>query len=284
MKKNILFALFFILSFVMVSPPALAAHPLQLVVDGVVVKTDISPEMKNNRLMVPLRVVSENLGAQVKWAGPYVTLTKKNLNVTIAKNNFTAVKNGKTIALDAKPYLKNNRLFVPLRFVAETLGCSVGYQNSTVTVNASPLIIDGVKINTLQQEYHMTMGGVVQHVYGSAYNESIYNLIVSNSGAVVEEPAEYDWFFYLDNPGSYYKRGQYDFLDKDGKTIRRFDIYTRNNAFPAEMLVSYPKFLVYDATTDKWRLFGDTANQNIWNVMDNAFKNGFVKIISDTVV
>ena len=35
------------------------------------------------------------------------------------------MKNGKTVLFDVKPYLKNNRMMVPLRFIAETFGCNV---------------------------------------------------------------------------------------------------------------------------------------------------------------
>ncbi|WP_376771996.1 stalk domain-containing protein [Paenibacillus rhizosphaerae] len=42
------------------------------------------------------------------------------------------MKNGKPALLDATPYIKNDRIMVPLRFIAETFNCSVAFKNSTV--------------------------------------------------------------------------------------------------------------------------------------------------------
>jgi hypothetical protein len=181
--------------------------------------------MKNNRTMVPLRVISENLGAAVSWSRTEVTLTKGDMKVILKLNSATAEKNGAKFTLDAKPYMNNNRIIVPLRFIAETFGCKVNYSNSTVTVDTKPLFIDGVKVKALQHEYHMTMGGVVQQIRGNAYNEAIYNIFVKNKGSKVEAPENYSWMYFMDYPGTYYKEGQYDFLDAEGKSLKRFDNY-----------------------------------------------------------
>ena len=45
----------------MTSSPAYAAD-FQIKVDGVTIASDVNPEVKSNRTMVPLRVISENLG------------------------------------------------------------------------------------------------------------------------------------------------------------------------------------------------------------------------------
>lgn len=233
--------------------------------------------------MVPLRVISENLGAKVNWSDSEITLTKKDMQIILKLNNNKTMKNGKTVLIDVKPYIKNNRIFVPLRFLAETFGCDVNYTNSTVTVDTEPLVIDGVKVKALQQEYHMTMGGVVQQIKGNAYNKDIYNIFIENKGSEVEAPENYSWQYTMDTLGSYYKVGQYDFLDFEGNSIKRFEIYTLNKTFPEELLKRYPEVLLYDATENQWYLFSDTASQSINQIVDSADQNGFLKIISNTV-
>ncbi|WP_268625196.1 copper amine oxidase N-terminal domain-containing protein [Paenibacillus alvei] len=111
--------------------------------------------------MVPLRVISENLGATVNWSNSEITLTKDNMKVILILNSTSAKKNGQKITLDVKPYVKINRIYVPLRFIAETFGCKIDYSNYTVSVETKPLVIDGVKIKALQYEIHMIMGGIV---------------------------------------------------------------------------------------------------------------------------
>lgn len=242
------------------------------------------PETMNNRTMVPLRFISENLGAKVDWSNSEVTLSKSDMRVLLKLNNATAMKNGKTVLIDVKPYLKHNRVMVPLRFIAETFGCDVNYENSTINIAAEPLVINGVKVQALQHEYHMTMGGIVQQIKGNAYNKAIYDMFLANKGSRTETPANYSWQGDIDTPGSYYKIGKYDFLNPNGNSIQRFDIYGLINSHPAETLAEFPAVLLYDATGNQWYLFSDSAIQSINQLVDTAAKNGFLTVISNTVV
>ncbi|MBD3921296.1 copper amine oxidase N-terminal domain-containing protein [Paenibacillus sp. PR3] len=265
------------------SMPAYAADNPVIKIDGVAIGSDVRPEVKNNRTMVPLRVISENLGAKVNWSNSEATITKDGLKVILKLNTKTAVVNGKTVTLDAAPYVKNSRVVVPLRFIAETFDCEVSYSNSTVTVSTAPLVIDGVQVKALQQEYHMTMGGVVQQISGNTTNKTIYNLFENNKGEKVDAPASYSWRANIDVPGSYAKVGQYDFLDGKEKSLQRYDIYTLVNAFPSDVLDGYPAVLLHDATEDQWYLFSDIPIRSINDQVDRAWVSGLVKIISDTV-
>ncbi|MNH92187.1 hypothetical protein D3C87_1016960 [compost metagenome] len=273
-----------ILALTIFTTPSAYADDLSIKIDGIAVVSDMKPELKGNHIMVPLRVISENLGAKVEYSNSQVMFTKDEMKVTLKPNSNTAVKNGVTVKLDVKTFVKKNRIFVPLRFIAETFGCKVNYSNSGVTVDTAPLLVDGVQVKALQEEYHMTMGGVVQQINGNAYNRAIYNMFVHNLGAKVEAPTNYSWTIHLDVPGSYYKNGQYDFLDKKGKSVKRFDIYTLiPGAFPDDTMKEYPDVLVYDGSEHQWYLFSDTALNSISNLINKAFDNGFVKVISNTV-
>jgi len=245
----------------------------------IAISSDVSPDIKNNRTMVPLRVISENLGATVNWSGSEVTLTKSDLQVILKLNSNEAVNNGKTVLLDVKPYIKNNRTMVPLRFIAEAFGCDVSYSSYAVTVETKPLVIDGVEVKALQQEYHMTMGGVVNQINGNTYNEAIYNIFVENKGKKVEAPSNYTWSSHP-NPGDYYKVGQYDFLDQEGNSIKRFDIYSLVRIEPTD---GDPEVLIYEANENHWYIFNYKASQDIWQLIDTAAKNGFLTEISNTV-
>ncbi|KMY51031.1 copper amine oxidase N-terminal domain-containing protein [Peribacillus loiseleuriae] len=280
--KKVFLGIFLALILIITSSPTYAAA-IQIKIDGVAIASDVNPEIKNNRTMVPLRVISENLGAKVNWSDSQVTITKSNMQVILKLNSNTVVKNGQTALFDVRPYIKNNRTFVPIRFLAETFGCNVNYKNSTVTVDTKPLVIDGVQVKALQSEYHMTMGGVVQQIKGNGYNEAIYNIFVENKGSKVKTPANYSWQIHYVSPGDYYKNGQYDFLDQEGNSIKRFDIYSLVQSYSVETLPGHPEVLIYDATEDQWYLFSDTASQSIYQLIDTASKNGFLTVISNTV-
>ncbi|HAU34020.1 copper amine oxidase N-terminal domain-containing protein [Lysinibacillus fusiformis] len=259
------------------------AATLQLKIDEVVVKTDTAPEVKNNRTMVPLRVISENLGAQVQWKDSQIILSTNQPTVILTLNSQTVIKNGQAEQLNTTPYLKNNRTFVPIRFIAETFGSQVDYKQSTVNIATKPLFINNQKIKALHYEYHMTMGGVIQEVKGHSYHNAMYK-IFQQKGDKVEAPKDYSWQLNLDIPGSYYKLGQYDFLNADNKSVQQLDTYSLNQAFPDELLKGYPTLLLHDVHNDGWYIFSDNKMQSIQQLMNAATNNGFNKIISNTVL
>ncbi|MEG0471019.1 MAG: copper amine oxidase N-terminal domain-containing protein [Solibacillus sp.] len=280
--KKIFSGIFITLILILTASPSYAAD-IQIKIDGVTIVSDVKPESKSNRTMVPLRVVSENLGANVHWSDSQVTLTKNDMQVILKLNSNKVVKNGKTELLDVKPYMKNNRTFVPMRFIAETFGSNVNYKNGIVTIDTKPFVIDGVKVKAMQHEYHMTMGGVIQRIKGNSYNEAIYNIFIENKGNKVEAPSDYSWSYSTTTIGGYYKGGQYDFLDEEGNSVNRFDIYTLVRS-SEEMLPSKPQVLIHDATENQWYLFSETASQSIDQLIYNASMNGFLTVISNTVV
>lgn len=281
--KKLLSGIFLALLVVFVALPAYAAN-IQIEVDGVFLASGMMPELRNSRTLVPVRIISEYLGATVSWSNSEVTLIKSDMQVTLKLNNSTAIKNGIEVPLDVKPYITNNRIMVPLRFLAEAFGCDVHYSNFTVTVNTEPLVIDGAKVKALQREYHMTMGGVVQEITGNAYIKGIYDVILENKGSKAEAPTSYSWMADIDTPGAYYKIGEFVFLDVDSNSIQRFDVYGLIEAHPAEMLAQYPKVLIHSAPANEWNLFNITAIHSINRLIESAATNGFLKIISNTVV
>jgi len=91
---------------------------------------------KNGRTMVPVRFVSESLGANVGWNSSTKTVTiQKGQDVFKLKlGESQAQVNGKTVTFDTKAEMKNDRVMVPLRFVSEVLGANVVWNSNTRTV------------------------------------------------------------------------------------------------------------------------------------------------------
>ncbi|WP_017815011.1 copper amine oxidase N-terminal domain-containing protein [Paenibacillus shenyangensis] len=256
----------------------------QIQIDGVNIRTAAYPEVKNGHVMVPLRTISENLAATVQWSTYGVTLTNRNSTITLKPDSKVAQKNGKVISMDTSPYIKNNLIFVPLRFVSEAFGSKVNYDKVRVTIDSPSLRINGVPIKALQQEYHMTMGGIVQQIKGDAYNQAIYDIMLKYKGKEVAEPANYSWQYMIDTLGAYYKNSEYQFLDDKGDNQLRYDTYSLVGDFPQEMLKDYPPSLIYDANQDKWYLFSETANEAIRKLIYTANQNGFMRTISNTIL
>jgi|GEM_PF-3387683 len=122
---------------------------------GNLIKSDAAPYIYQERTMVPLRVISENLGKKVLWDKAnrsvqisdgyggvlYLTIDKKEIE------NF-AGGNGNTIKLDVAPRIKDDRTFVPLRAIAEAFGERVDWDKDKRVV----VIGEGYDTNKIKEE------------------------------------------------------------------------------------------------------------------------------------
>ncbi len=95
-----------------------------------------APYVKDNRTMVPLRAISENLGAQVNWISSEsrIDMVRNSDAIKLWIGKKEASKNGQTLSIDVAPEVVNDRTFVPLRFIAEAFGASVNWDDVTQTV------------------------------------------------------------------------------------------------------------------------------------------------------
>jgi len=98
---------------------------------------DAAPYIKNSRTMVPVRFITEGLGANVGWEGTEKKVTinyeGKTIELWIGKTN--AKVDGSKYTLDATPEIKNSRTFVPIRFIAENFGSQVGWNGTLKEVS-----------------------------------------------------------------------------------------------------------------------------------------------------
>ena len=118
-------------------------------------KTDFSPYIKEGRTFVPIREITEKLGADVKWNGKdksiKITLNGDVINMQIDNSKVTV--NDKKIELDhaqapqlalySKPR-KETKTMVPLRFISETFGYNVDWNNDKVRAEISTEKINSI--------------------------------------------------------------------------------------------------------------------------------------------
>lgn len=99
---------------------------------------DVAPVIKNDRTMLPIRVVAESLGAKVVWSEPNqsVTITMDDKEIVIYVGQPFALVEGNPVELDSPAFIANDRTYLPMRFVAENLGATVTWDgvNQTVTI------------------------------------------------------------------------------------------------------------------------------------------------------
>ena len=127
-----------VLSLMMVAIPVQAKENIMVTVDNQIVKfPDAQPFMdSSNRTLVPIRFVSEELGAKVDWneKTKTVSINQKDKVVEMQIGSKTIKVDGETKQMDTTPISKQNRTFVPLRFVSEGLGVNVDWLKEVSTV------------------------------------------------------------------------------------------------------------------------------------------------------
>ena len=91
------------------------------------------------RVLVPMRLIFEKLGAAVDWNEDTQTITavKDDITLDITIGSWTGIINGTNTELSLPPIIKDGRTMVPLRFVSETLGATVEWDSVAYTVSIS---------------------------------------------------------------------------------------------------------------------------------------------------
>ncbi|WP_172196286.1 N-acetylmuramoyl-L-alanine amidase family protein [Saccharibacillus qingshengii] len=87
--------------------------------------------------MVPIRVVSEELGYKVRWnqSAQQVSIVSGADTVVLTINQKTATANGALVSLTQPAVAQNETTYVPLRFVSSQLGLQVKWENAAKTVH-----------------------------------------------------------------------------------------------------------------------------------------------------
>ena len=113
-----------------------------VLIDGIILDTDVEAYVINGRTMVPFRAISEALNAEVGfnfinddlrvvWAIRYYTKVDMNIG------DHRIFKDGRHIFMDQPAVVREGRTFVPVRYIAELFDCKVQWEDSTSTVYIS---------------------------------------------------------------------------------------------------------------------------------------------------
>ena len=111
--------------------------PMTITINNKPVVSDVSPMIKNNLLMIPIRVVAESLGANVVWEGKTKTATivRNGIIIKLIIGNQMAYVNGGLRILDTPAFIQSSRTLVPESFISETLKVQVKWNNDTHSVS-----------------------------------------------------------------------------------------------------------------------------------------------------
>lgn len=100
-------------------------------IDATPLLMDTDPQVQAQRVMVPIRAISEALGADVGWNEETweVTLTRAGREIALTPGKTAATVDGEPVEMDVAPYADQNRTYVPARFISEFFGQKVEWNS-----------------------------------------------------------------------------------------------------------------------------------------------------------
>lgn len=139
-KKVILLALIILIAAIPAN--VFAEKPITIRVNGEVIQPDVEPFIQDDRTYVPVRFVAEALGMDVDWGFSPVT-EGLEVYLTAPNGREILINDMNVFCSDGLAYnnigienyiLKNDRTFLPIRFVANALHLKTGWDQETRTV------------------------------------------------------------------------------------------------------------------------------------------------------
>ncbi|MFV0315014.1 MAG: N-acetylmuramoyl-L-alanine amidase [Anaerotignum sp.] len=134
---------------------AYSALEVKIMIDGEeLIPEDIPPVIIEERTMLPMRLIAEELGCEVVWneqtKQAFVTNDDYTLVFTLDSNQ--AIKNGEEFTLDVPAMTVNDRITLPVRALAKALELDITWDDPSRTV----YIGEGAPTTTTTQNVKVT--------------------------------------------------------------------------------------------------------------------------------
>lgn len=213
-KYSLVIAIFLLLAFQFGCDRNEGKDKISVVINEERLVSDVDPIVVNERTMLPMRAVLEGIGAKVEWANEIQTAIaiKGQTEVRLREGSEYATVNGEDIWLDSPVVSISGRMFVPVRFVAETFDMDVSWDNEK-------------RIVTIEdKKYEMIKSGRVNAGRGSFYIGQSEDELISSMGSPNRKDRSekgFLWYIYNDDYSRYVQVGV-----EDGKVVA---IYTNSN-------------------------------------------------------
>lgn len=111
---------------------------------------DEQPYIEDGTTLVPIRFISEALGYKVDWeqSTETVIMTSGETVIRLPIGSTTVTVNGAPQEVSKAAIVRNDRTFVPLRYISEVTGCTVDWWaiNNAITINARTADGEEVKL------------------------------------------------------------------------------------------------------------------------------------------
>ncbi|MDP4180550.1 MAG: DUF5050 domain-containing protein [Bacillota bacterium] len=142
-----------------------APAKIKVIVRGEPLTMDSEPVVQSGRTLVPMRDIFESLDAYVEWDGKTksITATRNGKIIKLKLGDKTALIDGAPVIMDVEPKIIKGKTLVPLRFIGESFGADVNWDNASRTIK-------------------ITTENFVEKLYNSSGNITNGGFVCSNDG------------------------------------------------------------------------------------------------------
>ena len=109
---------------------------IRINLNGRYISDEAEPIIENGTTLVPVRVIAEELGAEVDWNNQDRTIVIKDgakqiqLSIGSKQASVSSSSGSNSALLEVAPFIQEENTMVPLRFIAEELGLTVNWDNA----------------------------------------------------------------------------------------------------------------------------------------------------------
>lgn len=172
-----------------------ASKDIAIHLDNKILTGSSAPFIEKGVTLVPMRLIFEALGAEVAWASETQTIVakKNDIHITLTLGKTTSFINMNKKVLLLPPQIKHGTTYVPLRFISESLGASVEWDEKNQTIfihsNVAEQIASTpeVKASVSQQELSIQEVGKLENTIAFIYNNGIDDSKSFGSGFVISK-------------------------------------------------------------------------------------------------
>ncbi|AOT69946.1 copper amine oxidase N-terminal domain-containing protein [Geosporobacter ferrireducens] len=167
--------------------------------------------------LAPIRLISEELGGQVEWDKEKnaAFIQYKNNEIILNAGDENAVINGKTVVLPAAAQIVDDRMYVPLRAVAEAFSADINYNINGIMPFGNPLISIDTRIKKVTKEEAVKLAGAAMEQAYTTFlkNDRYVDGTDSSNKVLAEIRQKIDHIKYKDELAGYWiLEGPYEIL------------------------------------------------------------------------
>lgn len=109
---------------------------IKLVINSELLECEDLPVIENNRVLLPMRIIFESLGAKVIWndKSKLAVILENGNKIEVNMNENRSEINGQIIELDTQIKIINGRIMVPISFIKQTVSTNVEWDSKYNTV------------------------------------------------------------------------------------------------------------------------------------------------------